>query len=148
MMCCLLSCKKDPDISSVHKEDDVRISFNYTIDTPFESPASEIPASDKELVDNFHKRIESGELLASTYSLSLVNINDGTEYYFSGNWRGQTPVTIRTGKYDVTGHSTAEGVSIQDRCSIIFKEQINIKENSSAITLHGIYDCALIIFTC
>ncbi|MBQ5669904.1 MAG: hypothetical protein IIV29_04365, partial [Tidjanibacter sp.] len=61
-------------------------------------------------------------------------------------WADDTFITIRTGKYNVVGYSTAGGSSIQDKCSIIFNEPIEISIASSTISLNGIYDCSLIIF--
>ena len=148
MLCCLLSCTENLGNNNDETiEDKVKIRFTYTLDTSNGSSMTKSSISNEDVFEEFYNEIKSGDLLATTYCITLTNINDGTQYTFNGSWEDNTFITIRTGQYEVVGYSTAEGNAIQDRCSIIFNEQIDITAQSSVIALNGAYDCALIIFT-
>lgn len=147
MLGCLLSCTENLGNGETTPEDEVKIRFIYTLDTSNGSQMSKASTSNEDVFEEFYSKIKSGDLLATTYCLTLTNINNGTRYTFNGNWEDNTFITIRTGQYEVVGYSTAEGDAIQDRCSIIFNEQIDITAQSSVVALNGAYDCALIVFT-
>lgn len=145
ILCGMWSCTKEHG-NEVQMGETVKVRLMYTIDTSNGSDMSRASTSNEEVFNEFFEKIKSGDLLASTYNITFTNVENGTIYSFSGNWKDNTFITIRTGKYNVTGYSTAEGTSIQDRCSIIFDEPIDITVSSNTISLNGIYDCALIIF--
>ena len=147
MLFCLLSCTGNLDNNGEKTDDEVKIRFTYTLDTSNGSSMSKASVSNEDIFEVFYDKIKSGDLLAATYCITLTNVNDGTQYTFNGTWGNNTFVTIRTGKYEVAGYSTAEGKAVQDRCSVIFNEQIDITAQSSTVALNGVYDCALIIFT-
>ncbi len=145
VLCGMLSCTKD-NSNEEQMGEKVNIRLMYTLDTSIGNDMSKASTSNREVFNEFFEKIKSGDLLASTYNITFTNVENGTIYSFSGNWEDNTFITIRTGKYNVTGYSTAEGTSIQDRCSIIFNEPIDITISSNTVSLNGIYDCALIIF--
>ena len=145
ILCGMWSCTKEHG-NEVQMGEKVKVRLMYTFDTPNGSDMSRASSSNGEVFNEFFEKIKSGDLLASTYNITFTNVENGTIYSFSGNWKDNTFITIRTGKYNVTGYSTAEGTSIQDRCSIIFDEPLDITVSSNTVSLNGIYDCALIIF--
>ena len=145
ILCGMLSCTKDNG-NEVQMGEKVKVRLMYTLDTSNGSDMSRASASNGEVFNEFFEKIKSGDLLAPTYNITFTNVENGTTYTFSGNWEDNTFITIRTGKYSVTGYSTAEGTSIQNKCSIIFNEPIDITISSNTVSLNGIYDCALIIF--
>lgn len=145
ILCGMWSCTKDNG-NDVQMGEKVKVRLMYTLDTSNGGEMSRASTSNGEVFNEFFEKIKSGDLLASTYNITFTNVENGTIYSFSGNWKDNTFITIRTGKYNVTGYSTAEGTSIQDRCSIIFDEPIDITISSNTVSLNGIYDCALIIF--
>lgn len=145
ILCGMWSCTKDNG-NEVQMGEKVKVRLMYTLDTSNGGEMSRASTSNGEVFNEFFEKIKSGDLLASTYNITFTNVENGTIYSFSGSWEDNTFITIRTGKYNVTGYSTAEGTSIQDRCSIIFDEPIDITISSNTISLNGIYDCALIIF--
>ena len=139
------SCTKDIG-NEEQMGEKVKVRLMYTLDTSTGSDMSRASASNKDVFNEFFEEIKSGNLLAPTYNITFTNVENGTTYTFSGNWTDNIFITIRTGKYNVTGYSTADGTSIQNRCSIIFNEPIDITISSNTVSLNGIYDCALIIF--
>ena len=145
ILCGMWSCTKEHG-NEVQMGEKVKVRLMYTLDTSNGSDMSRASTSNGEVFNEFFEKIKSGDLLASTYNITFTNVENGTIYSFSGNWKDNTFITIRTGKYNVTGYSTAEGTSIQNRCSIIFNEPIDITISSNTVSLNGIYDCALIIF--
>ena len=145
ILCGVWSCTKENG-GGEQMGEKVKVRLMYTLDTSTGNDMSRASVSNGEVFNEFFEKIKSGDLLASTYNITFTNIENGSIYSFSGNWEDNTFITIRTGKYNVTGYSTAEGISIQDRCSIIFDEPIDITVSSNTISLNGIYDCALIIF--
>ena len=145
ILCGMWSCTKDNG-NEVQMGEKVKVRLMYTLDTSNGSDMSRASTSNGEVFNEFFEKIKSGDLLAATYNITFTNVENGTIYSFSGSWEDNTFITIRTGKYNVTGYSTAEGTSIQDRCSIIFDEPIDITVSSNTVSLNGIYDCALIIF--
>lgn len=147
MICCLLSCTENLGNYGETTDDEVKIRFTYTLDISNGIPMSKASTPNEELFNEFYEKITSGDLVAPTYSITLTNVEDGTKHTFNGYWNDNVYISIRTGQYDVVGYSTAEGTAIQDKCSIIFNERIDISAQSSTITLNGFYDCALIIFT-
>ena len=145
ILCGMWSCTKEHS-NEVQMGEKVKVRLMYTLDTSNGSDMSRASTSNGEVFNEFFEKIKSGDLLASTYNITFTNVENGTIYSFSGNWKDSTFITIQTGKYNVTGYSTAEGTSIQNRCSIIFNEPIDITISSNTVSLNGIYDCALIIF--
>ena len=145
ILCGMWSCTKEHG-NEVQMGEKVKVRLMYTLDTSNGSDMLRASTSNGEVFNEFFEKIKSGDLLASTYNITFTNVENGTIYSFSGNWKDNTFITIQTGKYNVTGYSTAEGTSIQNRCSIIFNEPIDITMSSNTVSLNGIYDCALIIF--
>ena len=145
ILCGMWSCTKEHG-NEVQMGEKVKVRLMYTLDTSNGSDMTRASTSNGEVFNEFFEKIKSGDLLASTYNITFTNVENGTIYSFSGNWKDNTFITIQTGKYNVTGYSTAEGTSIQNRCSIIFNEPIDITISSNTVSLNGIYDCALIIF--
>jgi hypothetical protein len=55
-------------------------------------------------------------------------------------------ITIRTGKYKVTGNSTAEGECMQALASLSFDQEIEISTSSKNVNLTAKYNCFLLAF--
>ena len=145
ILCGMWSCTKGNG-DEVQMGEKVKVRLMYTLDTSTGDDMSRASISNREVFNEFFEKIKSGDLLAPTYNITFTNVENGTTYTFSGNWEDNTFITIRTGKYNVIGYSTAEGASIQNKCSIIFNEPIDITISDNTVLLNGIYDCALIVF--
>ena len=102
--------------------------------------------SDEDIFAEFYEKILSAELVAPQYDLVLTDESTNIQYEFKGTWNKKDMVTVRTGRYHVVGTSTATGVSVQDKCSFVFDEYIDISSSATQITLTAQYDCFLIIF--
>lgn len=126
--------------------DEVRVYFLFTLDTSTGTPMHRAPKTNAEVFDEFYDKLQTGELVAPNYELTLTDMGSGAEYTFRGQWGTGNYVTLRTGTYHVVGTSTAEGENIQERCSFTFDETINVRAGNSAVTLHADYDCFLLVF--
>ncbi len=148
LLCGLAACRSHDDAAEETEvgADEARVYFLFTLDTSTGTSMRRAPKSNAEVFDEFYPKIQSGELVAGTYELTLTDVGSGAVCNFSGAWGSQNCVTLRTGTYHVTGTSRAEGEWLQDRCSFTFDETIDIKPGSSAVTLHADYDCFLLIF--
>ena len=152
MMLGFSSCGSD-DVLENEKpasKDEVKVYFVYTLDTSSGTSMNRAPAkaakTNAEVFDEFYTKIKSGELVASSYELTLTEVSTGATYTFNGNWNSHDLITLNTGTYHVVGKSTAEGESIQEKCSFVFDEVCDINVSSSMVTLHATYDCFLLIF--
>ena len=76
----------------------------------------------------------------------FTNKETGEKSTLYGNWSDNTQFEIKTGNYTVQGGSTAEGVGIQDKCSISFNTEVSVTSNTNRLILKADYDCFLIIF--
>lgn len=137
----LLGCQK-PTPEPIAKE--VQISLSYSIDTPKGNDMTKI--TDEDIFDIFYQKMKTGELVAPSYELTFTEVNTKETYVFNGKWANKSLITMKTGKYNVTGKSKAEGEYIQELASLKFDEEIEITASTSAITLQAIYDCFLLIF--
>lgn len=148
LLCGLAACRSHDDAAEETEvgAGEARVYFLFTLDTSTGTSMRRAPKSNAEVFDEFYPKIQSGELVAPTYELTLTDVGSGAVCNFSGAWGSQNCVTLRTGTYHVTGTSRAEGEWLQDRCSFTFDETIDIKPGSSAVTLHADYDCFLLIF--
>lgn len=123
---------------------DVNVTLSYTLDTSVGSDMTR--ATDAEVFDMFYQKMKSGEMVEPTYSLTFTEVNTGFKYEFSGNWADKDMITIRTGKYKVSGKSNARGVYIQSAASLTFNQEIEINTSATSITLNAIYNCYLLAF--
>ena len=141
----LSSCSNDTENEQLQEQENVKVTFIYTLDTSNGGSMSRA-ITNAEVFNEFYAKITSGELVAPSYNLTLTEVTTGAVYTFNGKWDSHDLVTLRTGTYNVVGESKAEGENIQDKCSFTFNEQIEINAESSTITLHANYDCFLLIF--
>lgn len=125
---------------------EAKVYFIYTLDTSSGESMTRASTTNEEVFNEFYEKIQSGDLVAPMYELTLTEVNTGAVYTFKGNWKNHDLVTLRTGKYKVIGKSTADGDYIQDKCSFTFDETIEISITSNAIILHAKYDSSLLIF--
>lgn len=137
----LISCKKS---EPQNVEQYVNVTITYTLDTSVGGDMTK--ATNAEVFDMFYEKMRSGELVAPNYELTLTETTTGAKYVFSGKWANNDMVTIRTGKYQVEGKSTAKGNNTQELASIRFNEEIEISTSSSSVVLQAIYDCYLLAF--
>lgn len=139
----LAGCKK-PEAPIILPED-VQITISYSLDTSVGSDMTK--SSDAELWEKFYKKMKMGEMVAESYKLIFTELTSGAKYEFEGSWADQDIVTIKTGKYTVTGTSTSEQDNyIQKRASLIFDTEVTISASQTSITLPALYDCFLIAF--
>ena len=146
------SCGSDDVIGETQptNKNEVKVYFVYTLDTSSGTSMNRAPAkaakTNAEVFDEFYTKIKSGELVASSYELTLTEVSTGATYTFKGNWNSHDLITLNTGTYHVVGKSTADGENIQEKCSIVFDEVCDISITSNVVTLHASYDCFLLIF--
>lgn len=124
--------------------EDVNITIAYTLDTSVGSDMTR--ATDAEVFDMFYKKMKSGEMVAPNYQLIFTETTTGAQYVFDGEWEENDMITIRTGKYKVTGNSTAEGECMQELASLSFEQEIEISTSSKNVVLTAKYDCFLLAF--
>lgn len=142
---CFSSCSNDEENEEV-VNNNVKVSFIYTLDTSNGNPMTRAAKTNAEVYDEFYQKIKTGELVAPSFELTLTELSSGAVYTFKGKWNSHDLLTLRTGTYRVVGKSTAEGDNIQEKCSFTFDEQIDINITSSVITLHAKYNSSLLIF--
>lgn len=146
-LCFASSCSSDDGSENEPlKSDEVKVYLTYTFDTSSGGNMARFSSTNEEVFNEFYEEIKTGELLAPSYNITFTNVDSGVTYNFKGNWADNEFVTLRTGAYNVTGYSTATGDNVQDKCSIVFDEQINISITSKVVTLNAEYDCSLLIF--
>lgn len=98
-----------------------------------------------DVFDEFYAKLSSGELVADSYNLTFTNVETGTAYSFSGNWKN-AEVELQDATYRVTGKSTATGEKTQEKCSVYFDETVTVTKTSD-IVLNALYDCFLFVMT-
>lgn len=123
---------------------DVTLSLAYSLNTS--AGADMTKAANAEVFDMFYQKMKSGELTAPSYSLTFTETTTGEVYVFNGRWGSNSMITIRTGKYHITGTSKADGQYIQEKASLIFDEEMEISSSSSSVVLKAAYDCFLLAF--
>ncbi len=132
------SCEKVDDRVTTHK-----LSFRFgEEDSMYKTTRS--AASD--VFDEFYAKLTTGELVAETYNLTFTNVETGTAYSFSGNWKN-AEVELQDATYKVTGKSTATGEQSQEKCSLYFDEMVTVTNQMPEIVLHAYYDCYLFVMT-
>ena len=134
--------------SSCNKnEESVSFYLTYYISTNSGEYMAETKTSNGEVFNEFYQKILSGDMVAPTYELTFTEKNTGAVYSVSGKWSSKDMITLRTGTYKVTGKSAAPGNSIQEKCSLVFNDDVVLDTNTSTISLNANYDCALIVFS-
>lgn len=103
-------------------------------------------ASNADVFNEFYTEMQSGALMAPSYTLTFKNNGSNVTYTETGKWSEHEMVTLPTGTYHVTGYSKADGENIQDKCSILFEEDVVIDANTTVVQLHAKYDCSLLVF--
>lgn len=139
-----VSCSNENN-EDLQDSNEVKVYFVYSLDTTVGDLMSR-STTNADVFNEFYAKIQSGDLVASSYELVLTEVNTGVVYKFKGNWGSHNIVTLQTGIYDVEGVTTAEGDGIQDKCSFTFTEKVEVTATSSVITLHANYDCFMLIF--
>ena len=141
----LFGCNKFQSDTVVPKEgEDVSVCFTFQL--PENEGESMTKVSNAEIFSAFYQKILSAELVAPQYNLTMEDENTGISYEFKGTWNKKDMVTVKTGRYHVVGTSTATGVTLQDKCSFVFDQYIDVTSSATQITLTAQYDCFLIIF--
>ena len=138
----LSSCEK-----ADQQDETVSVYLTYTITADNGEAMPGTKASSADVFDEFYQKIKSGDLVAPNYSFTFTEKTTGAVYIVDGTWAGKDMVTLRTGTYSVVGTSTAAGENIQDKCSLVFDDEITVDVNSTTIILKANYDCSLIIFS-
>lgn len=138
----LAGCNK----TETTEPEDEKVSIYFTYNLPSNNGMSMTKATNADIFKEFYASILSAELVAEDYELIMTDVQTGVKYEVSGKWNSHDMVTLSTGVYQVTGASKAKGDNIQEKCSFIFNEQIELSAGSSSITLSAKYDCALLIF--
>jgi len=108
---------------------------------------SPITKNNESVFSEFYEKMNSGEMVALDYDLTFTNVNTGAVHKIKGKWNDDKMYTLRTGTYHIVGVSTAEGDFIQEKCSIVIDEEMDITASTSVIVLHPHYDCSLLVFT-
>lgn len=142
----LVSCNKilDTERPDIMESEEIQVSLTYTLDTSVGQDMTKTTHSD--IFREFYNKITSADLVASDYSITLTEVNTGVKYVFVGSWASHHLVTIRTGKYRVTGTSTATGGNLQEKCSLYFDDEVSISSSATTVVLPAKYDCFLLVF--
>ena len=119
---CLTSCEMLND----QKDREAQVYLTYTISSNEGQSMYGTKATNAEVFDEFYQKIISGDLVAPSYELTFTEKTTGAIYSVSGNWSSKDMVTLRTGVYHVVGKSTAVGENIQDKCSLVFDDEITV----------------------
>ena len=123
----VVSCSNENN-EDLQDSNEVKVYFVYSLDTTVGDLMSR-STTNADVFNEFYAKIQSGDLVASSYELVLTEVNTGVVYKFKGNWGSHNIVTLQTGIYDVEGVTTAEGDGIQDKCSSTFS--VKVKEHLS-----------------
>lgn len=144
--CLLVSCNKilDTEQPDIMESEEIQVSLTYTLDTSVGQDMTKTTNSD--IFKEFYNKITSANLVASDYNITLTEVNTGVKYVFVGSWASHHLVTIRTGKYRVTGTSTATGGNLQEKCSLYFDDEVSISSSATTVVLPAKYDCFLLVF--
>lgn len=142
-----VACEEKIELQESTPVEGEEVSVYFIYNLPTDNGGSMTKLSNAEVFEEFYEKIVSAELVAEEYDLQLTETTTGSKYEFKGKWNSHDMVTVRTGKYHITGVSTALGKSIQDKCSFTFDETVEISTSSSAINLTANYDCFLLIFS-
>lgn len=134
----LLSCNKFK-AESIEPET-VLVSFEYSF------VSGSMLTKSNNLYTPFYNDIVSGDLVAEDFHITLVETTTGETYEFSGKWKEKSLLSVKTGKYKITGTSTAAGDYIQNKCSLRFDSEIEIKSSDTCVVLPAMYDCFLLVF--
>jgi hypothetical protein len=129
----ITACSSE-DSENLQDPTKAKVTFVYTLDTS-NSGTMTRATTNEDVFNEFYEKIKSGEFVAPTYTLTLTEVNTGVVYTFNGLWGNHDLITLNTGTYRVVGTSTADGDNIQEKCSFIFDEQIEISATSNVITL-------------
>ncbi len=122
------------------------VSVSFAFDLYSNSGNSMTKATNADIFGEFYRKIVSAELVEPSYRLVLTELSTGAEYEFNGFWNSPDMITLRTGKYHITGNSTASGDNVQKKCSFVFEEILDITSSTSIVVLSAKYDCSLLIF--
>ena len=122
------------------------VSVSFAFDLNVNSGNSMTKATNADVFGEFYEKIISAELVEPSYHLLLTELTTGVEYEFTGFWNSPDMITLRTGKYHIVGYSTALGDNIQEKCSFVFEEVLDITSSTTLIVLSAKYDCSLLIF--
>lgn len=133
----LTACNSEEDF--LVSEEMVTVSLDCSID-------AKSTRAGETLYAQLYDKILSKELIADTYELTFTEKSTGEKNTLYGNWNDNTQFSIKTGNYVVTGYSTAEGLRLQDKCSLVFNTEVSINSSTKRISLKGNYDCFLLIF--
>lgn len=118
------------------------VKFRMTVDRN-----SMTKGSVRDSYTEFYSAMRDGRLIAESFNLILIEENTGAETVVNGEWDRNQEFILNTGRYHIIGKATAEGNQyIQDKCSFLFDEYINIGTETEVITLEGRFNCFLLIF--
>ena len=123
---------------------DVQVTLAYTLDASVGNDMTK--ATNAEVFDIFYQKMKNGELVESSYSLTFTEVATGEVYEYNGYWGSHDMITMRTGKYKVSGTSRARSSYIQYVASLIFDEEIEISASTKTVKLKAAYDCYLLVF--
>ena len=141
----LTSCSKETSNQAGEDDSSSSVCFAYSI-FAIEGDLPDVKSSTGTSYADFVAKIKTGELVAPFYSLTLTNKSSGENISVSGNWAEKKKVTLRNGTYKVSGTSTAEGRTLQDKCSIKIDDEITVPSASGEVVLKASYDCFLLVF--
>ena len=144
--CGLFACSELSDEIKDQLEDEVKVRLEFTLDTTIGENMGSRANSNQDVFNEFYDKMNNGDLLPTSYNLTFTNIENDSKYVFSGTWEENNYITLRTGTYKVEGDSTAEGENIQDKCSLIFNEQIEVSVTKNSVLLTAMHNSALLVF--
>ena len=124
-----------------------QVQFTITYSLPTSNGQSMTRVSGAEVFDLLYAKMKTGEMVAPTYSLVFTNKDNGENYTFNGNWSRGDMITLPSGIYNVTGTSSPGGAYLQDKASLSFNTQVEIKTGVTSVVLNADYDCFLLTFT-
>lgn len=143
----LVSCETVNDIEGgeINSPNIVKVRLFYDLSSANgESMKRCTAATGAEAYSFFYSQFN--DLIAPTYNITFTNSTSGEQYHFTGSWIDNNIVTLRVGTYNVTGYSKAEGIYIQEKCSVIFSDVITVADSTTSVALNANYDCSLLIF--
>lgn len=116
----------------------------FELDYTFEG--SSMSRSNADVYDDFYEtNIKTKLLVADDYQIEFRNKSTGTFYKCNGKWSNEDKITLPVGLYAVTGISYA-GSACNEKASIKFIKDVEIKEDTKQVVLEADYDCWLIMF--
>lgn len=147
LMCSFTSCDQEVFSENAIKSNDemVKVVFGYTFNP---SEGYSMTRGGQSVFDAFYTHIANGSLIPQDYQLNLVREGDGTCYEITGAWGANNEVSIKNGKYHVTGGSECNPDSVYNLCSVYFDEYISTANctETGRYDIKANYDCALVIF--